>query len=338
MTDLRTTYMGIPLSNPIIAGASALTANLATIRALEAGGAAAIVTKSLFEEQIQLEHFKFDEDLERGNYRYAEMITVMPKLEFAGPAQHLRWVREAKRAVSIPVIASLNAVNPDTWIEYARKLEATGVDALECNFFASPKEPDKPAARIEDEQVETVARLKAALRIPFSVKLSFCYTNPLSVIRRMDAAGAAAVVIFNRLMEPDIDTREQKNISPFNISYTTDYRLPLRYAGLLEGGIRADVCCSTGIFDGDTVVKAILAGAQVVQTVSALFREGFGHIRAMTRELERWMSAHGYTTLADFRGKLSRRHVSDPWAYTRAQYARLLMDPDLLARNAEESR
>lgn len=334
MPDLSTTYMGLALKNPILAGASALTANMASIAQLEEGGAAAIVTKSLFEEQIQLERFKFDEDQEKGSNRHAEMITVRPHLEFAGPAEHLMWVRKAKAAVGIPVIASLNAVNPDTWLEYARKLEDTGVDGLECNFFASPGDPRKAAAQIEDEQVEIVARLKGALRIPFSVKLSSFYTNPRQVIERMDQAGAAGVVVFNRLVDPDMDIRVEKNTNPYNLSYETDYRLPLRYAGLLEGTIRGDVCCSTGIFDGETVAKTILAGAQVVQTVSALFRHGPGHIRAMTRELEQWMISKEYATLADFRGKLSRRHVSDPWAYTRAQYTRLLMNPDEIVHNA----
>jgi len=328
MPDLKTTYMGLSLKSPIIAGASGLTANLASIERLVAGGAGAIVTKSLFEEQIQHERFKFDEDFEKGNNRYAEMITVRPHLEYAGPAEHLMWVRETKKHVNIPVIASLNAVNRETWLEYARKLEDTGVDALECNFFASPKDPDKTAAEIEAADVHLVAELKQTVRIPFSVKLSYFYTNPVNVIRRMDQAGASGFVLFNRLIEPDLDIEKEKNTSPFNMSHETDYRLPLRYAGLLEGTIRADVCCSTGIFDGETVAKTLLAGAQVVQTVSALFRDGPGHIGKMAQDLDHWMAAKGYPTIADFRGKLSRRHVSDPWAYTRAQYAKLLINTD----------
>jgi dihydroorotate dehydrogenase (fumarate) len=279
------------------------------------------------------EVFAFDEDLEKGSCRNPEMITVRPHLQYAGPAEHIMWVRETKQAAGIPVIASLNAVARDTWIDYAKRLEDTGVDALECNFFASPGDPARPAAQIEDEQVETVGQLKATLRIPFSVKLSPFYTNPLNVIRRMDEAGAAGFVLFNRLVEPDIDLDAEKNTSPFNLSYATDYRLPLRYAGLLEGQIKADVCCSTGIYDGGAVAKTVLAGAKVVQAVSALFRNGPAHIRAMTGELARWMDARGYGTLGEFRGKLSRRHMADPWAYTRAQYARLLMNPDEIVKN-----
>lgn len=327
MPDLSTTYMGISLKNPILVGASSLTATMDMIKRLEDNGAAAIVTKSLFEEQIQLEQFKHEEDLEEGNYRHPEMVTVRPRIEYSGPEAHLMWVRKTKQAVKIPVIASLNAVNRETWIDYAVKLQDTGVDALECNFYASPQDPDRAAARIEDEQVETVEQLKARLDIPFSVKLSFFYTNPLHVIQRMDRAGAAAFVLFNRLLEPDIDIRSEKNTSPFNLSHETDYRLPLRYAGLLEGSLRADLCCSTGICNGATVAKMILAGTQVVQTVSALLGRGPEHLCSMTSELEQWMTDRGYKTLADVRGKLSQRHVRDPWAYTRTQYVRLLMNP-----------
>lgn len=333
MADLQTTYMGIPLKGPILAGASALTGNLASIKHLEEGGAAAIVTKSLFEEQIELERLKFDEDLEKGSYRNPEMITVRPQLDYGGPAEHLMWVRKTKQTAGIPVIASLNAVRRETWFDYARRMEDTGVDALECNFFATPRDPERRAARIEDEQVEIVDQLKIALRIPFSVKLSYLYTNTLSVVRRMDDAGAAGFVLFNRLVEPDIDPREERPTSPFNLSYRTDYRLPLRYAALLEGQIKGDVCGSTGVFDGETVARMILAGAKVVQVVSALFRNGPNHIRTMTHDLEQWMDAKGYKALGDFRGKLSQRHVADRGAYARGQYARLLMNPDALVKN-----
>ena len=336
MPDLSTTYMGLSLKNPFIAGASALTANLSMIQRLAENGAAAIVTKSLFEEQIQLERLKFDEALEKGNYRNPEMITIRPHLEFAGPAEHLSWVRKTKQAVTIPVIASLNAVNRETWLEYARKLEDTGVDGLECCFVAAPDNADRTAAEIEDEQIGIVEQLKAAVKIPFSVKLSCLYTNPLRVIRRMDQAGAAGVVLFNRLPEPDIDVEKETNTNPFNLSRETDYRTPLRYAGLLEGTLHADVCCSSGIYDGETAARAILAGAQVVQTVSALFHNGPGHIRTMAQELQQWMAAKNYKSLADFRGKLSKRHLSDPWAYARTQYVRLLMNPDVLAKNVAE--
>ena len=327
MADLRTTYMGIPLRNPLIVGASTLTANLESIKRIEAMGAGALVTHSLFEEQIQLERFEFDESLHREDCRNAEMITVFPKMEHGGPQEHLMWVRMAKEAVRIPVIASLNAVNKETWLEYAKLLEETGVDGLECNLFASPKDLQQEGMAIESEQIELIKELRKTVAVPVSVKLSFFYTNPLNVVHRMDEAGASAFVLFNRLFDPDIDIHQEKSVAPFSLSHETDYRLPLRYAGLLEGAIKADICSSTGVFTGEDMVRMILAGATAVQTVSALLRYGCTHIQTMLKHIEEWMDRRGYSTLSSFRGKLSRRHSSDPWAYTRAQYVKLLMNP-----------
>jgi dihydroorotate dehydrogenase (fumarate) len=335
MANLNTTYMGIPLKNPVMAGASTLTLNMDAIKELEDSGVAAVVTGSLFEEQIELERFKFDEDMEKFNYRHPEMITVTPSgLTFAGPEEHLEHVRRIKESLGIPVIASLNAVHYETWLEYARLLAQTGVDALECNFFVSPKNPQLEGEEIEREQVALVRELKQTVPIPISIKLSFFYSNPANVILRMDQAGADAFVLFNRLFEPDLDVQEQTHLYPFNLSHDIDSRLPLRYAGLMEGTIHADICSSTGIYSGETAVKMILAGASAVQTVSALFRKGTGHPRTLLSGIEKWMEEKGCATLADFKGRLSRRHSSDPWAYTRAQYVRLLMHPEEIINNA----
>jgi dihydroorotate dehydrogenase (fumarate) len=327
MADLRTTYMGIALRNPLIVGASPLTANLASIKQIEEMGAGALVTHSLFEEQIQLERFEFDESLHREDCRNAEMITVLPEMTHGGPKEHLMWVRKAKEAVRIPVIASLNAVNKDTWLEYATLLEETGVDGLECNLFASPKDLQQEGVAVESEQIKLIEELRKTVSIPVSVKLSFFYTNPLNVVHRMDEAGASAFVLFNRLFDPDIDINQEKSVSPFNLSHEADYRLPLRYAGLLEGTIKADICSSTGVFTEEDMVRMILAGATAVQTVSAMLRYGCPHIQTTLKRLDEWMDRRGYSTLSSFRGKLSRRHSADPWAYTRAQYVKLLMDP-----------
>lgn len=328
MADLSTTYMGLKLKNPIIAGASELTSDVDSIKRMEDAGAAAVVTKSLFEEQIQLEHYKFDEDQEKFNYRHAEMVTVFPHLEYAGPAEHLEWVRKAKEAVSIPVIASLNAVNHDTWIEYVRKLEQTGVDALECNLFAVPKDPDTSGSSVEQAQMDVIKEIKQTASIPVSVKLSYLYTNPLNTIKNLSEAGADAVVIFNRLFEPDLDIANETHSYPFNFSHDDDYRLPLRYTGLLEGRIDADICASTGIFSGETIIKMLLAGATTVQTVSALYTKGLPHLKAMLDQMDKWMEANGKASLKDLYGKMSRRNSHDHWAYTRAQYIRMLLNPE----------
>jgi len=327
MGSLQTRFMGLALSNPIVAGSSDLTSNVDSIKRIEEAGAGAIVLKSLFEEQIQLERFKLEEDLEAGNDLYGEMATIFPKLQHAGAKEHLMWVKKSREAVKIPVIASLNAVTRSTWVEYARQLADQGVDGLELNFFATPRDFDVAGSSVEDEQLQIVREARAAVTIPIAVKLSVFYSNPLNLIGRMDREGANAFVLFNRFFQPDINTETESITQPFNFSIQADNRLPLRFAGLLHGKIKADVCASTGIMTGADVVKMILAGASSVQVVTGLYRQGVKSIRAMLDEVTRWMDARSYGSIEAFRGKLSSKNAKDPWAYTRAQYAKMLLSP-----------
>jgi dihydroorotate dehydrogenase (fumarate) len=333
MPSLRTTYMGVELRNPVIAGASSMTSNVTTVKALERAGAGAIVISSLFEEQIQLEGFKLEEDLTEYDNLHPEMITVFPKLEHAGPEEHLMWVRRAKEAVTIPVFASLNAVNPDTWVEYAQLLEQTGVDGLELNFYAVPTDFDRDAATVEAEQAATVRAVKEAVSIPIAVKLSSYYTNPLHFIARLDSEGVGALVLFNRFFQPTIDVNDERHVSRLRLSPDGEYGLPLRFAGLLHGRIKADVCASSSIFGGEDVVRMLLAGATCVQVVSTLYKNRIPQMAALVEFLQGWMAAKGYETVDDFRGKLSYGRGSDRWAYTRAQYVKLLLKPELLQRH-----
>lgn len=333
MIDISTQYMGIELKNPIIAGASSLTSDMKTIKEIEEAGAGALVTKSLFEEQIQLERLKMDEDREKYSYRNAEMITVFPEQEHAGPKEHLYWVKKTKETVSIPVIASLNAVHEETWIEYAKLLEETGVDALELNFYASPQDFERDAESIEKEQISIIKKIKAKVSIPISVKLSFFYTNPLHFISQIYNTKVEGLVLFNRFFQPDIDVYKQKNTFPFNLSERTENRLPLRFIGLLSEKIKVDICSSTGILEGEDVAKMILAGAASVQVVSTLYKNGIDHISKILANLKFWMDQKGYTSLDDFRGKMNKKNSNDPWIYTRAQYVKLLMNPKNLLDN-----
>jgi len=327
MASLQTRFCGLNLSNPVVAGSSDLTSNVDSIKRIEEAGAGAVVLKSLFEEQIQLERLKLEEDLEAGNSLYAEMATIFPRLQHAGAKEHLLWVKKAREAVRIPVIGSLNAVARSTWVEYARQLADQGVDALELNFFATPREFDVTAGSVEDEQTEIVHEVRAVVKIPIAVKLSVFYSNPLNFIRRLDGGGADGFVLFNRFFQPDIAVDTESITQPFNFSIQADSRLPLRFAGLLHGRIKADVCASTGISSGSDVVKMILAGASAVQVVTGLYRQGVRSIRAMLDEITRWMDARSYATIDAFRGKLSAKNAKDPWAYTRAQYAKMLLSP-----------
>ncbi|TAL78042.1 MAG: dihydroorotate dehydrogenase, partial [Bacteroidetes bacterium] len=261
MKNLKTNYMGIEIENPIIVGASNLATNLDNLKKAEELGAAAIVYKSLFEEQIQLERFQLDERLNEFNDLYAEMVTIHPHIEHAGPDEHLLNIRKARESLSIPLIASLNAVNNDTWLKYARLLSETGVDGIELNFYQIPSDFNKNAKDVEDEQINIVKEIKQNISIPVSVKLSPDYSNILNFIKRLDKAGVDAFVLFNSFFQPDINVTSEKHIKSFNLSNEGDYRKSLRYAGLLFKNIKADICSSHGIFTGADVIKLILSGS-----------------------------------------------------------------------------
>lgn len=335
MKDLSTKYMGIKLKNPIIAGASNLTANLDHIQEMEAAGVGAIVIKSLFEEQIQLERYRNELEGEITSARSAEMIgPALPDQEYAGPKEHLYWVKRTKEAVKIPVIGSLNAVNRETWLDYALQLADTGIDGLELNFYSVPEDFSKTGTSIEDEQIELLGEITSQINIPVAVKLSSLYTNPLQVVQRMSKTGIAGVVLFNRFFEPDIDIDKMENIFLLNLSKPQDNRYVLRYTGLLSQHIATEICSSGGIFSAADVIKMILAGASAVQIVSALYEHGISHIATILSGIEAWMSSKGYNSLADFQGKMNELNSKDPWAYDRAQYVKILMKPpEHLRRN-----
>jgi len=328
MADLKTRYLGIDLKNPVILGACNLADNPENLKRAEAAGAAAIVYKSLFEEQIHLENAQLDNKLNEYSERYAEMITLFPKIEHAGPEEHLFNLAKAKRTVKIPVIASLNAVFRESWVEYARRIQETGVDALEINFYAVPRDISTEGHAIVKDQMDILRSVKKAVTIPVSVKLSPFYANPLNVIKNLDDAGADGFVLFNRLFQPDIDVEKEEHQTPFNLSVPDDNRLPLRFAGLLHGNIKGGICSNTGIYSGKDVVKMILAGADCVQVVSTVYKNKIDYISTILRDIETWMDTKGYHSLESFRGKLSNKNSNNPFIYKRAQYIDLLLRSD----------
>lgn len=333
MPNFETSYAGLSLKNPIVAGASDLTKNVDTIKKLEEAGVAALVTGSLFEEEVLLEKYKFEEDLTKYNYKYAEMTDVFPSLEHAGPEEHLMWVRKTKEAVSIPVIGSLNALHDDIWVDYAKKMEQTGVDALELNLYQFPTDFSLNGNDLETKQLEQLKQVLKAVSIPVTVKLSPFYTNHINFISQLDKAGIHGFVLFNRFFQPDIDINEEKNTFPFHLSTREDARLPLRYTGLLHGEIKGDICASTGVYEGEDVVKMLLAGANCVQTVSALYKNKISSVSTMLKSLGDWMDKKGYASIKDFKGKLSRKESKDPNVYTRSQYVKLLLHPEVIIKN-----
>lgn len=326
--NLKTNYLGLELKNPIIIGASNLVKDHGILKRLEDAGASAIVYKSLFEEQIQLENLQKYQAQEDYGVRHAEMTSGLTLDDDAGPEEFLLHLKKAKEAVSIPLIASLNAVYEESWIEYAQKIEQTGVAALELNFYSSPHEFDVMGKAIVQEQIDILEAITKVVKIPVSVKLSPYYTNPLYIVNEMDKIGVNGFVLFNRLFQPDIDIENEKHHFPYNLSHPEDNRLALRYAGLLHGNIKADICSNTGILSGPDVIKMILAGANAVQVVSAVYQKGPKQINLMLEELMGWMKHKGYNSLDEFRGKLSKTNMSDIFAYKRAQYVDILMKSD----------
>jgi len=324
--------LGIALKNPIIAGESIMSADLSRLIKLEKAGAAAVVYKTLFEEQINLESAQFDDQLEAMGGLHAEMTSLYPKLQHAGPEAHLVNLRKAKESLDIPVIASLNCLYDNTWVEYARLVEKTGVDGLELNFYFVPGDFEADGRSMEEAHIDLVKTIKSKITIPVSVKLSSFYSNPLNFISRLDKAGVNAIVIFNRMFEPEINIQEIKHSAPFYLSHEGDYRLALRYAGLLYGNAKAQICANTGIYKGNDVVKMILAGADCVQVVSTLYKHKPEHITTMLGEIQSWMESKKYTSLSDFKGKLSKKELKDPFVYKRGQYIDLLLGSDQLVK------
>jgi dihydroorotate dehydrogenase (fumarate) len=324
MANLATTYMGIPLKNPLILGACNLSAKPDAVKKLEEAGIAAIVYKSLFEEQIQLESLQLEEDLTEYEERAAEMTRIFPNLEHAGPKEHLLNISKLKESVNIPVIASLNAVYDVSWVDYAEELEKTGVDALEINLYSVPGYFEVTGGSIEEKQLEVIKAVKQAVKIPVSVKVSPFYTNTLNFIKRVDEAGADAYVLFNRFFQPDIDIEKEEFYFPWELTSEKDRMLSLRYAGLLYGNLDGDICISRGIYTAEDVLSTILAGANVVQVVSTVYKNQPQVIAQILDGMNKWMDSKKYNSLNDIRGKLSKKRLSDPFAYQRAQYIDIL--------------
>lgn len=324
--------MGIPLKNPLILGACNLSAKPEAVKKLEDAGIAAIVYKSLFEEQIQLERLQLEEDLHEYEDRHAEMLRLFPTLEHAGPKEHLLNISKLKEAVNIPVIASLNAIFEVTWVDYAEELEKAGVDALELNLYSVPGYFEVNGSSIEEKQIEIIKAVKQAVKIPVSVKISPFYTNTLNFIKKVDEAGADAFVLFNRFFQPDIDVYKEEFYYPWELTNEKDRMLSLRFAGLLYGNLDGNLCISRGIYSADDVIRAVLAGGDAVQVVSTIYKNQPEVVSEILDGINKWMDAKNYSSLEDFKGKLSRKSLKDPFAYQRAQYIDILSKSETIFR------
>lgn len=329
MKNLKTTYMGIELDNPIILGACNMSNDIGDLLKAEDNGVGAIVFKSLFEEQVQLERLQLEEKLTEYDDIHAQMLTTHPKIEFSDTEKHLVKLRKTKERLSVPLIASLNAVHEDSWLEYATELAQTGVDGLELNLYRTPTDFEIESKVIEDYQISIVKKIKEKLSLPVSVKLSSEYTNVLTLIKKIDAAGVDGFVLFNSFFQPDINVNSLKHKRNFNLSKKGEYRKTLRYTGMLYGQIGADVCSSRGIFDGEDIVKHILSGSRCVQMVSSLYKNGLEQIGVAKKELSNWMEEKEFNSIDEFRGKMAQKNLApESMVYKRAQYVDLLMQSD----------
>jgi dihydroorotate dehydrogenase (fumarate) len=324
MTDLGTTYLGLKLRSPLVASASPLSRDIDGIRRLEDAGAAAVVLYSLFEEQLRQEEMDLDYHLNAGTESFPESLTYFPQpSEFhTGPEGYLQHVRKAKASVKIPVIASLNGSTLGGWTKFAGEVERAGADAIECNIYSIPTDPRLTAADVEKSYLDIVRAVKDTVTIPVAVKLSPFFSNLSNFARRLDNAGADALVLFNRFYQPDIDLEELEIRPNVLLSTQQALRLPLTWIGILHGRVRAALAATGGVHSAEDVVKLLMVGANVTMLCSSLMRHGVNHLRHVERELRDWMEEHEYESVAQMRGSMSQLRCPDPSAFERAQYMR----------------
>jgi dihydroorotate dehydrogenase (fumarate) len=318
--------MGLKLKNPIVPSASPLSRDLATIKLMEEVGAAAVVLESLFEEQIIHEKNEMDHFLTQGTESFAEALSYFPDKDVYnfGPEEYLEHIRKVKKSINIPVIASLNGVSTGGWIDYARKIQQAGANALELNTYYLATDPNKDGKLIEDNYIDVLKAVKGAVTIPVAMKLSPYFTSMAAMAKRFDQAGADALVLFNRFYQPDIDLESLKVVPNLVLSTSESMRLPLRWVAILHGKVKASIAATTGIHTADDVLKMIMVGADVTMVCAALFQKGVKHISKILADMKKWMEEHEYESLNQMRGSMSHKAVAEPAAYERANYMKVL--------------
>ncbi|GHO99937.1 dihydroorotate dehydrogenase [Reticulibacter mediterranei] len=324
--DLTTTYLGLHLKNPLVASASPLTKRLDYVRRLEDAGASAVVMYSLFEEQITHESAELNHYLSRGTHSFAEALSYFPEMERynIGPERYLEHLHNVKSAVKIPVIGSLNGISPGGWVEYARKIEQAGADALELNIYYLPTDLNLSSTELEETYVDLVKEVRAAVTLPLALKLSPFFTALPYIARRFVEAGANGLVLFNRFYQPDLDLDTLEVVPNLELSTSAEVRLPLRWIALLSGRIPADFALTSGVHTARDVLKAVMAGASVAMMTSVLLSNGINHLASILANMQLWMEEHEYSSIAQMRGSMSQRAVAEPAAFERANYLKAL--------------
>ncbi len=326
MTNLETSYLGLKLKNPVVVSSGPLCKELGLLRQLEDAGAAAIVLHSLFEEQINLEANELDSALSGGSDVSAEAMGVFPDLSQynIGPDAYLEHIRQAKQALSIPVMASLNGISHGGWVRYAKLMEDAGADALELNIYFVPTDMNQTSAQVEAMYTELVANVNSTVRIPLAVKLAPYYSAFANFAKHLDMAGADGLVIFNRFYHPDFDLEALDVVPTLELSRSNELRLRLAWAALLYGKVKADIAITGGVHTAEDVVKCMMAGAKVAMTTSALLISGPGWLTSLVANLKQWLEEHDYESVQQMQGSMSAKSVSNPAAFERANYMKVL--------------
>jgi dihydroorotate dehydrogenase (fumarate) len=327
MVDLTTEYMGMTLKNPVIAGSSGLSGSVKGVKDLEENGAAAVVLKSIFEEEILFEYQDIlreagEEGVDLDQFDYYDFELRSEKIK-----KYTELVAESKNSVSIPVIASVNCVYSHEWTSFARQLQEAGADALELNMFFLPSEFDRTTEEKEKAYFEIIEKVRQVVTIPIALKISYYFSNLGPMIRQLSETGIAALVLFNRFYSPDIDIDKLQVTSANVFSSPSDLPISLRWIAIMSERVNCDLVASTGVHDGAAVIKQLLAGADAVQVVSTLYRNGKGRIGEMLKTLENWMDRKGFARVSDFRGKMSQAKSSNPAAYERVQFMKVFGGP-----------
>jgi dihydroorotate dehydrogenase (fumarate) len=324
--DLTTKYMGLKLNNPIVPSSSPLSHKVDQIRRLEDAGAAAVVMYSLFEEQITSESYYIDYYLSQGTDSYGESLSYFPEMHGynIGPDDYVDLIRQAKEAVDIPIIGSLNGISTGGWIDYACLIEEAGADALELNVYYIPTSPFLTGAEVEHIYIDILTDVKKVVSIPVAMKLSPFFSSTANVASRLEQAGASALVLFNRFYQPDIDL-EKLEVNPHLVLSSADeLRLPLRWIAILFGRVDVDLAITSGVHTYQDVLKALMAGARVTMMASELLQNGVGRIPQILKEVETWMEEHEYNSVEQMIGSMSQQNTAEPAAFERANYMKML--------------
>ena len=324
--DLSTKYMGLKLKNPIVPSASPLSQTVDSVKAMEDAGAAAVVVYSLFEEQITHESGELDHYLNYGTESYAEATSYYPEQEEynMGPYEYLDHIANLKKATDIPIIGSLNGVSSGGWVKYAKNIEQAGADALELNVYYIPTNVNLTGSEIENMYVDTLKAVKDQIKIPVAIKLSPFFTSMSNMARRLDNAGADALVMFNRFYQPDFNLEKLEVFPNLVLSTNWEMRLPLRWIAILYSNIRASMAATTGIHNCKDVLKVMMAGGDVAMMCSELLMNGVGRMNEILSELKIWMEENEYSSIDMMKGSMSQKAVNEPAAFERANYMKAL--------------